>query len=137
VDQEKTGQGAGEKTPATRTLLAVGGRRHGEEIELRPGDTTWVDLMCAETYFVREFKYVRRDPVNPRSMSLRTGYKAQALMHESIAQDGQLAQQWWMGLALERMFRTVGWEVPISEIIGNQPPQSPNGRTGHGDPSAN
>lgn len=119
------------RAPATRKLLAVGGRRHGEEIELPDGQLTWVDLISAETYYVREFKYVRRNPLNPMSMSLRTGYKAHALMHESIAADGQAAQQWWMGLALERLFVAVGWEVPISEIIPQQPPESPNGRN-HG-----
>jgi hypothetical protein len=112
-------------------MLAVGGRRHGEEIELPEGQTTWVDLMSAETYYAREFKYVRRDPANPRSVSLRTGWKASALMHEDIAPDGALAQQWWMALALERLFLTVGREVPVAEIIGNMPPESPNGRA-HG-----
>lgn len=118
-------------SPATWTLLAVGGRRHGEEITIGADARHWVDLISAETYYVRDFKYVRRDPTNPHSMSLRTGWKAYALMHEDIAADGPLAQQWWMALALERLFLAVGQEVPVSEIIGNPPPQSPNGRAGH------
>lgn len=118
-------------TPERRTLVAVGGRRHGESIEIPAGATTWVDLLSAETYHVRDFKYVRRDPANPRSMSLRTGWRAFALMHEDIVADGQVAQQWWQALALERLFAAVGVEVPVSEIIPNQPPQSPNGRA-HG-----
>lgn len=116
--------------PETMTVLCVGGRRHGESVTLPVGSTNWVDLMSAETYYPKEFKYVRRDPVNPMSLSLRTGYKAHALVHESIVQDGQLAQQWWMGLALERMFAAVGREVPIAEIMANRPPESPNGRSG-------
>jgi hypothetical protein len=119
-----------ETQPATIRVLAVGGRRHGEEITIAAGQTSWVDLLSAETYYLRDFKYVRRDPTNPRSMSLRTGWKAEALMHQDIAADSQLAQQWWMALALERLFLAVGREVPVSEIVGGPPPQSPNGRTG-------
>jgi hypothetical protein len=130
VTQDQQG-GSGAPAPVTDKLLAVGGKRHGDEIEISRDQRSWVDLMSAETYYVSEFKYVRRDPANPRSMSLRTGYKANALVHESIATDGQLSQQWWMGLALERLFAEVGREVPINEIIPRQPPQSPNGRT-HG-----
>lgn len=122
-------QGAGASVPATVKLLAVGGRRHGEEIEIAGGQTSWVDLLTAQTYYLNEFKYVRRDPANPMSVSLRTGYKALALVHEGIYTDQQAAQQWWMGLALERLFVAVGREVPLSEIIPKTPPDSPNGRT--------
>jgi hypothetical protein len=113
---------------ATVTMLAVGGRRHGEEITLAEGQTTWVDLLSAESYYAEEFKYVRRDPANPRSMSLRTGWRATALVHEDIAADQGLRQQWWMALALERLFLEQGREVPVNEIIGNAPPESLNGR---------
>jgi hypothetical protein len=128
---------AGEQAQPTEqakvVLLAVGGRRHGQEITVGADDKSWVDLLTAQTYYRNRFKYVRRDPANPMSVSLRTAWVCDVLVHESIYQDQALAQQWWMALSLERLFAAFGRQVPLSEVMGNVPPESPNGRAGqHG-----
>lgn len=100
-----------------RSVMAVGGRRHGEMIEVQEGVPSWVDLMTAETYYAHRFHFVEQNPVNPRSAALRKGFTAEALVHESIARDVQAANGWWQALALSRLFREIGGEVPVTDII--------------------
>lgn len=109
--------------PATERLILVGGKRHGEVVEVPAGAPNWVDLLAAETFYRRPFAFARRDPSVTR-VTYVAAYQADALVHEDIAQNQQLAQAWWQAIALTRLFEAVGREVPIRDVV--QGP-SPNG----------
>jgi hypothetical protein len=111
--------------PAPRTLLCVGGARHGETVDVDDDAQSWVDLPTAETYLIREFAYVRRDPRNPNSQTLMRGYRAYALVHEGMVANQVLYQAWWNSLALTRLFEAYGWQAPAAELL--QVP-NPNGK---------
>ena len=57
------------EAPAQVTLLAIGGRRHGEEITVAADAPSWTDLLSAEVYYPARIPYVARNPVNPRAAS--------------------------------------------------------------------
>ena len=117
-------------TPERVTMLCLGGKRHGQQIEVAADAVSWVDLLSAETYYVSEFKFVAHDPVNPRSLELRTGYVCNALVHEDIAPDPTMANQWWQALALVRLFTDYGRQVPWQQIIPKRLAAPPNGKAG-------
>lgn len=98
------------------TMLAVGGPRHGEEITVPGGARSWVDIKSAETYYRNAFVWIAHSPVNPRSALLRKAYRAEALVHESIAGDMALANAWWQALGLRALFDRYGVEVPVAEV---------------------
>jgi hypothetical protein len=114
------------------TLICVGGRRHGELIEVEASAREWVDLLSAERYYPGRFPYVEKDPTAPRSLLRARGRVVMALVHEDIAEDRQSAQQAFHALALSKLYDALGaQDVPVDTIIPKNGPQSPNGRTGH------
>lgn len=121
--------------PDTETLLLIGGRRHGETVELPAGTAAWVDLLTADTYRRRPFPYVQVDPQNPRSVALRRGFWLEALVHPDLYDDPGAARSWFTSLALARLYADVGREVPVADIqawMQSQPggTASQNGRAG-------
>lgn len=113
--------------------LAVGGLRHGEVIELPEDAKSWVDLLSAETYLLASYPYIERSPVNPRSRSLMKGFEITVLVHESIWNSPADAQAWFNSLALTRIYREFGREVPADQILKRfAGGQSPNGKAGQG-----
>jgi hypothetical protein len=106
--------------PASKTrLLAVGGSRHNEEVTIAGDQTSWVDLLTAETYYRRAFTFVAQNAANPHSALLRKAYRTEALVHESIAQDRQLAHAWWQSLALLRLSQSHGQEIPLDSLTAS------------------
>lgn len=123
-------------TPEAATkvrLMLIGGTRHREVIEVEPTTSTYVDLMTATTYYVRPFSYIKRDPAQPKSLLRATGYRAMALVHESIQDDPQAAFQHWQDAALDLLFAEFGKEVPAVEIAKRAAGQGSNGQ-GHANP---
>lgn len=118
-----------QEQPQTVTLLAVGGPRHGDEVVVSGDATSWVDLRSAQTYLMSNFPYIERNPVNPRSRLLMKGHMITVLVHESIWNDPEAARDWFNSLALTRLYRSHGRQVPAEEILARfARGQSPNGR---------
>lgn len=110
-------------------LLVIGGRLHGETVEVNPGATSWVDLLSAETYYRAGFPYIAADPQAPQSISRRKGYRMACLVHEDIHGDPNVARAFLQSLALLRVYAEHGTEVPWESIAhpqGARPAGGPN-----------